>query len=83
MHLPYAPFITDTFTWGGVGAAVSNGALFPSISHICRDGVQRVGVVVVTLVLSVSDDKWADLSISTVTFIKEIWPSSGESSTTP
>lgn len=38
------------------------------------------GVVLFTLALSVSDDKWVDLSISAVTFIKEIWPSSRESS---
>lgn len=40
-----------------------------------------VGLVLFTLALSVSDDKWVDLSISAVTFIKEIWPSSRESST--
>lgn len=50
-------------------------------------GVQAgfFGVVffVFALALSARGDKWADLSVSAVTFIKEIWPSSGESSTTP
>ena len=45
-------------------------------------GVCGGAVVLFTLALSVSDDKWVDLSISAVTFIKEIWPSSRESSTT-
>ena len=65
---------------------VSNGALFTGVPHICRDGgwggVCGGAVVLFTLALSVSDDKWVDLSISAVTFIKEIWPSSRESSTT-
>lgn len=78
MHLLCAPFITDTFTWG-FASMVSNGALFAGLPYICQDGVRQVGVAVVTLALSVSDDKWADISISAVTFIKEIWPSSGES----
>lgn len=34
MHLPYAAFITDTFTWG-VASVVSNGALFTGVPHIC------------------------------------------------
>lgn len=34
MHLPYAPFITDTFTWG-FASMVSNGALFTGVPRIC------------------------------------------------
>lgn len=34
MHLLYAPFITDTFTWG-FAFMVSNGALFAGVPHIC------------------------------------------------
>lgn len=79
MHLLYAPFITDTFTWG-FAFMVSNGALFTGVPHICWDGV-AVGGALFTLALSVSGDKWVDLSISAVTFIKEIWPSSREPST--
>lgn len=80
MHLLYAPFITDTFTWG-FAFMVSNGALFTGVPHICWDGVVvGGGSALFTLALSVSGDKWVDLSISAVTFIKEIWPSSREPS---
>lgn len=34
MHLLYAAFITDTFTWG-FAFMVSNGALFTGVPHIC------------------------------------------------
>lgn len=84
MHLLYAAFITDTFTWG-FAFTVSNGALLAGVPHICAEGgagyVQGGGLVLLTLALSVSGDKWVDLSISPVTFIKEIWPLSRESST--
>lgn len=45
MHLLYAAFITDTFTWG-FAFMVSNGALFTGVPHICRDrgwGCECVG----------------------------------------
>lgn len=34
MHLLYAAFITDTFTWG-FAFTVSNVALFTGVPHIC------------------------------------------------
>lgn len=93
MHLPYAPFITDTFTWGcRVGGWGGFGAVRCCCSHFVETGRSRGGgggggggvVFFFALALSVSDDKWPDLSVSAVTFIKGIfWPSSGESSTTP
>lgn len=55
MHLLYAAFITDTFTWG-LAFTVSNGALYTGVPRICSKG--GAGVVPHTLALSVSDDKW-------------------------
>lgn len=75
MHLLYVAFITDTFTWG-----LPSRLQMERCSLAVLAFVEGEGESLLTLALSLCDDKWVDLSISAVTFIKEIWPSSGESS---